>query len=136
MLEVDLHPGRGPVAFHIENHTLAELAMANAPAQSHPGPGSLLGPHPHRRNWARNLDTRPYFLDEFLRYFLDESRRYSVAVNTVKAALLRVSQKELLHCSCHADVTQAPLFLETIDVIQRALMGEQAVLHAAEEHHR
>src|SRR2546430_17731335 len=35
LLEIDLHPGRGPIALHVENHALAELPVADAPAEAH-----------------------------------------------------------------------------------------------------
>jgi hypothetical protein len=42
----------------------------------------------------------------------------------------------LAHGARHADITQAPLLLEAVEVIQRALVRKQTLLHAAHEHHR
>ncbi len=136
MLEVDLDAGSGTVAFHVENHPLTELAMTNATAQAHAWHCRLFGAHAHGSYRTGDLNAWAYLLDELLRYFLDEPRRNAVTVNTMQAPLLGVRQKQALHCPRHSDITQAPLFLEAVEVIQRALVWKKTILHAAEEHHR
>ena len=54
----------------------------------------------------------------------------------MQPALLGVRHEQLLHRARRAHVAKPALFLETLRVIQRTLMREQAVFQAAEEHHR
>src|SRR6202007_2020934 len=103
MLEIDLDAGGRSVALHVENHTLAEFAVTNTPAQAHAGHSRLLGPHPSNGHWTRNLDPRADLLDKLFRDLLDESRWHSVAVSTVESPLLRVGQEKLFHRACHTD---------------------------------
>ena len=61
---------------------------------------------------------------------LDEARGLPVAVDAVQAALLGVGEVQLLHGARHADVAQPPLLLEPLEIDDRALVREQALLQA------
>src|SRR4030095_2374294 len=84
---------------------------------------------------SMDLHPRAYFFDELRRHFLDEARRHAVAVDAVQAALLGIREIELLHRARDTDVAEPALFFDAVDIVERALMREQAVFHAREEHH-
>src|SRR6185369_5369070 len=123
----------GPVAFHVQHHPFAETAMFYASAESYAGCHGIFRwrSEPAGGNdGPMHLHSRAHFFDELRRHFLDEARRDAVAVDTVQPALLGVGEIELLHRAGDADVAEPALFFETVDVVERALMREQAVFHA------
>src|SRR5437763_1958137 len=135
-LEAHLHPCVWTVAFDIEDHAFAKLAVAHARTEPHAADRRLLGPKTTHGHRARDLHTRPHFFDELLGRLFDEARGLPVAVHPVQATLLGVGKKELLHCARHADVTQPALFLETVYIGERTLMRKEPVLHSAQKHDR
>ena len=56
-------------------------------------------------------------------------------ISAVESALLSVGQVELLHSSGQPYITEPTFLLQAAGVLQRALVGEQAILKAAEEYH-
>src|SRR4051794_20164088 len=129
----------GSVAFHVQHHAFTETAMFDARAEPYAWRHGVF----HRRSesaggddGAMHLHPRAHFFDELRRHFLDEARRDAVTVDAVQATLLGVGEIELLHGPRNADIAEPSLFFEAVDVVERALMREQAVFHAREEHDR
>ena len=54
----------------------------------------------------------------------------------MQASLLRIGEVELAHGACDADIGEAALFLEAVEVVERALVREQAIFETGEEHQR
>src|SRR5205807_1903788 len=96
----------------------------------------LLGAEASHGERARHLDARPHLLDQVLGDLAHEARDLAVAVDAVQPPLLGAGEVQLPHGARHADVGEPPLLLEPVEVGERALMREQALLHAGEEHHR
>ena len=136
--EVHLDVGLRPLAFHLEDHALAELLVAHARAEPDarapaPRPARLKRPAATGREiWMRGRTSSI----EILGNLRDEARRRAVVVHAVQAALLGVGEIQLLHGARRADVAEAALFFEALGVVDRTLVREQAVFHAAQEHHR
>ena len=135
-LEIHLHARVRARALYIEDHAIAELAMAHACSETHTAHLGLLGTKTADRQRTRNLHARAHLLDQPFRDLAHEARRLSVAVDTVQAALLGVAQVQLAHGTRHTHITQAPLLLETDEVARRALVRKQPLLEPREEHHR
>ena len=66
---------------------------------------------------------------------MNEARRLAVLIHAVESALLGIGDIELPHGARRADVAEPPLLLERREIRRRALMREQAILHAREKHH-
>ena len=119
-----------PVALDVEDDAVAELAVAHARAEAHAGHRRLLGPKAPHRHRARHLHARAHLLDELFGDLAHEARDLPVAVDAVQAPLLGVAQVQAAHGARHADITQAPLLLEAVEVGERALVRKQALLQA------
>src|SRR5579862_9875206 len=152
VLKINMDTRVRALAFQVEYDPLAEFTMAHARAEPDPArrrfgrileqaaavcgrPGGVRAALERRGSRARQLNSRAHFLEQRRRQFLDEARGDVVAVDAVQAALLGIAQVQLAHRAGDADVTEAPLFLETREVRDRALVRKQAVFHAAQEHH-
>jgi hypothetical protein len=83
-----------------------------------------------------NLDARPHLFDQLLRKLVEEARTHAEIVHAVQAALLGVGEIQLLHGARGAHVAEAALLLDAFRIVEAALVREQPVFHAAQEHHR
>ena len=136
LLEAHLHACVRAVAFDGEDDAFAELAVTHARAQVHTGRGGLLSAETADCDGARELHAGAHLFDQLLGHFFDEARGLSVAVGAVQPALLGAGKVELPHSARHADVAQASLLLEAVNIGERALMWEESILHAAHEDER
>ena len=126
----------GPRALEVENHAVAELAVAHARTEAHAADRRLLGTEAADRHRSRDLHARAHLLDQPFGNLAHEARHLAVAVDAVQAPLLGVTQVQLTHGAGHAHITQPPLLLETLEVGERALVRKQALLESREEYHR
>ena len=74
-------------------------------------------------------------LDEVGRDLVEEARREVVLRRAPEGARPRVHQVQPVHGARDAHVGQAPLLLHVL-LVERALVREDALLHAGDEHHR
>src|SRR5579863_6370830 len=116
------------VPLDVEDHPFAELAVANAPAEAHAGRRRLLRPKAPDRERAGDLHARAHLLDELLGNLAHEARHLPVAVDAVQPALLGIAQVERFHGARHADVGEAPLLLEAVEIDGGALVREESLL--------
>src|ERR1700753_4060109 len=101
-------------AFDVENDFFTELPMTHPGSEADSRHGRLLRPEATDRHRARNLHTRANLFDQLFGGFLNEPRRRAVTVDPMETTLLGIGQEELLHSARHSDVTQPPLFLQTL----------------------
>ena len=75
-------------------------------------------------------------VEQLLRHLVDEAGRVGVLRAAVQQTALGAGEIQLLLRARHSDVAQAALLLHVLLLFHRAEAGEQAVLHAGEEHDR
>ena len=145
LLEVHLHARLRALALEVQDHAVAEAAVAHARAELDARRGRLLArgaeaagrrrrPECTARQRPRHLDARPHLLDQLLRDLADEARWRAEAVHAVQAALFGIADVQLLHRARDADVAEAAFLLEAVEVVERALVRKQPVLHPGQEH--
>src|SRR5688572_10880480 len=119
----------------VEHDAFAELAVPHALPQAD---AALHGRSDRSApiDGPRDDHLRADLLDELGGDLAQETRRRRERLGAVHATLLRMREVQLALGTRDADVAEAALLLETRGVVQRALMREQAVLHAAKEQQR
>ena len=80
------------------------------------------------------LDLRPVVLQKARRDLLEEAAGRVAVDLIVDGALGRARQEQALPCAGDAHIGQAALFLDAVIVHQAAAGGEDALLHARDEH--
>src|SRR5690606_28638046 len=116
-LEVHLDPRMRPLPFAVQDHAVAELAVAHALPEADAELGAGRGCRPSGgalpcKRGTHELHARTHFLDELRRYLGDEPRGKREAVDAVQAALLRVRQVQALLRPRDPDVTEPPFLFE------------------------
>src|SRR5688572_12547437 len=91
-LEVYLYLSVAPLSLQVQDHALAEFAVAHALAEPDAARRRFfLDPAAARHvNRPRDLDARPHFLEQLRGNLANEARWRAVAVDAVQAPLLRV----------------------------------------------
>ena len=75
-------------------------------------------------------------VEQLLRHLVDEAGGMSVLRAAVQQTALGAGEVQLLLRARHSDIAQTALLLHVLLLFHRAEAGEQAVLHAGEEHDR
>src|SRR5210317_1857290 len=140
--EIDFDASMSTLALAVEYDTIAELLVMHALAKTNTELAARrrrslpAARRTARVNRARDLNARPYFLDMLIRYFGNKARWLGEIIHAVQASLFRVGDIKRLLGTCYSHVAKTTLFFQPIRVGNRALMREQAVLHAAQEYQR